>query len=193
MKRWIHNHIRFMAPVLLLLSGTFVLFSGAISSKVVSASNQSSVTIKPVIIPKGVEEIKGTPIRIIVPSAGVDLQVDKGYYNTRSQTWTLSDIHAEYATVTPPVNNIGGNTFIYGHDTKTVFANLSKMKTGDMALIKTDNGKSFYYIFRDAKDVKPTDLSLFEYEGKPILTVQTCSGAWYQNRRLFVFDFVRAQ
>jgi hypothetical protein len=39
----------------------------------------------------------------------------------------------------------------------------------------------------------PTDATLFEYKGKPILTIQTCSGVWYQNRQLFTFDLERTE
>ena len=135
----------------------------------------------------------GKPVRIVVPSVNIDLQVADGQYNQKTGEWTLSKDKAYYATITPFVNNIGGNTFMYGHNRRSVFASLMGVKTGDEVLVYTDNQKIFTYSFRDSKDVEPTDASLFAYEGKPILTLQTCSGTWYQNRRLFTFDFVNVE
>lgn len=135
----------------------------------------------------------GKPVRLVIPSVSIDLTVADGLYDQKTGAWTLSKDKAHYATITPFANNIEGNTFIYGHNRRSVFAPLLKMKTGDKALVYTDNNKVFTYTLRDFKDVDPTDASLFTYQGKPILTLQTCSGTWYENRRLFTFDFVSVE
>lgn len=194
MKRWIQN-IRFIAPVLLVLSGTFLLSGGSFltpsideqPAKVAALTSPTPVKSTPAKV-----NLQGIPVRIVFPSQGVDLPVDKGYYDEAKQTWTLSGTHAQYAVMTAQANNSDGNTFIYGHNNKKVFGPL-KMKTGDIAIIMTENGHKFYYSFKTVSDVQPDDVSLFNYQGPPILTVQTCSGAWYQNRRLFVFDLLRAE
>lgn len=135
----------------------------------------------------------GKPVRFHVPAVNVDLTVADGLYNTATGNWTLSNDKAHYATITPYANNIEGNTFIYGHNRRAVFAPLLNLKAGDRAYVYTDNKKIFTYTLRSIKDVDPTDVSLFTYQGKPILTVQTCSGTWYENRRLFTFDFVSVE
>lgn len=136
------------------------------------------------------EVVSGKPVRIQIPSLNIDLNVAEGHYNSTNQTWTLSKDKAHYAVNTPLANNAEGNTFIYGHNRKAVFARLPHIKAGELAIVTTENGHSFTYKFRSAFETQPSDDSLFEYQGPAILTLQTCSGLWYQNRQLFTFDFV---
>jgi len=135
--------------------------------------------------------VSGLPTHISIPHVGISIDVEKGYYNKSSQTWTLSTTKAEYATVTPFPNDASGNTFIYGHNRREVFYRLLGVKPGDEAVITTANNHKFVYRMSERRDTKPTDTSLFKYQGPPILTLQTCSGLWYQNRSLFVFKLVR--
>jgi len=130
----------------------------------------------------------GDPSHIEIPAVGISLEIEPGYYNQKTQTWTLSLTKAEYATITPKPNNASGNTFIYGHNRKGVFSTLLNIKAGDKAVVTTSNGHKFTYVMKSRHDTSPTDSSLFDYQGPPILTLQTCSGFWYQNRSLFVFD-----
>lgn len=136
--------------------------------------------------------VSGFPAHISIPSVDISDDIDPGYYNKASQTWSLSLTKAEYATVTPMPNNGGGNTFIYGHNRWAVFYKLLKAQPGDQAIVTTTNGHTFTYQMTSERDTKPTDTSLFTYQGPPILTLQTCSGFWYQNRSLFVFKLVKA-
>jgi LPXTG-site transpeptidase (sortase) family protein len=137
--------------------------------------------------------ISGKPVRIQIPALHIDLQVADGRYNAEDHSWTLSKDKAQYALNTPLANNSEGNTFIYGHNRKQVFSTLNRIKPGDRAIVTTDNGHRFTYTFRMAYETNPSDDSLFQYKGAPILTVQTCSGLWYQNRQLFTFNFENVQ
>jgi LPXTG-site transpeptidase (sortase) family protein len=136
--------------------------------------------------------LSGQPSRVEIPAVGISIEVVPGYYNKSSQTWTLSLNKAHYATITPEPNDSDGNTFIYGHNRKDVFSKLLNIKKGDEAIVTTSNGHKFYYSMKSRHDTSPTDGSLFDYQGPPILTLQTCSGFWYQNRSLFVFDLQKA-
>jgi LPXTG-site transpeptidase (sortase) family protein len=136
--------------------------------------------------------LSGFPAHISIPSVDISVDIDPGYYNTKSQEWSLSLTKAEYATITPLANNGGGNTFIYGHNRWAVFYKLLKVQPGDQAIVTTTNNHTFTYQMTSERDTKPTDTSLFTYKGPPILTLQTCSGFWYQNRSLFVFKLVQA-
>lgn len=131
--------------------------------------------------------ISGMPSHIDLPEVGISIEVAPGYYNKTSQTWTLSINKAHYATITPEPNDSGGNTFIYGHNRPEVFYKLLRVKEGDKAILTTSNNHKFTYTMVSRRDTSPTDSSLFQYQGPPILTLQTCSGFWYQNRSLFVF------
>lgn len=134
--------------------------------------------------------IQGEPTRIAIPSLTIDLQIEKGYYNPNQLNWTLSKTKASYAVMTPQPNNKGGNTFIYGHDTKEVFSKLSGITQGAQAIVYTDNGYRFTYQLVRVNVVKPTMTGFLNYQGPPIMTVQTCSGLWYENRSLFTFNLV---
>jgi len=135
--------------------------------------------------------ISGIPAHIDIPGVGISDDVESGYYNKSSQVWSLSLTKAEYATVTPEPNNGNGNTFIYGHNRWAVFYKLLNAQPGDEAIVTTTNNHKFIYKMVSRRDTKPTDTSLFSYQGPPILTLQTCSGLWYQNRTLFVFNLVQ--
>lgn len=142
---------------------------------------------------QGQPKIGGTPVRIAVPARNIDLTIIQGSFNQQTGEWTLSDIHAHFATNTSVANNKTGSTLVYGHDTMKVFKPLEQLAVGDLAYIYTDNGYKFTYRFRSAIDVPPTDTSIFSYQGAPILTLQTCSGILSQTRHLMTFDFTEVQ
>jgi sortase (surface protein transpeptidase) len=165
-----------------IVTTTFSAASGAVLS---ASTDQPASAVLPTII-------EGTPVRITIPSLAIDLKVLNGYYDTTKKTWTLTQDMAQYATITPKANNVKGNTFIYGHDIYAVFARLRRIKHGNQAIIYTDNGHVLTYEFRSSLETNPYDDTLFSYRGAPILTLQTCSGIWSQNRQLFTFDLVGA-
>jgi LPXTG-site transpeptidase (sortase) family protein len=137
--------------------------------------------------------IIGKPVRIQVPSLKIDLAVADGTYNEKTMAWSLSKDKAHYALPSMQPNNETGNTLIYGHYRPEVFARLHKITPGAEAIITTDNGHIFTYTLRDVKTVDPTDVGIFTYEGLPQLTIQTCTGAYMQDRQLFYFDLSSAR
>jgi LPXTG-site transpeptidase (sortase) family protein len=136
--------------------------------------------------------LEGQPDNISIPSLNMSLPVINGYYNKVTEQWNLTLNEVQYATITPPPNNAGGNTFFYGHYRPEVFAYLHLIKIGAQAIVTTTNGHTFTYQLATINVVSPTDDSLFAYQGPPILTVQTCTGLFFQNRELFVFNLVGA-
>jgi LPXTG-site transpeptidase (sortase) family protein len=135
--------------------------------------------------------VAGTPVHITIPSVAIDLKVDPGYYNPSTKSWNLSDVDAQWGVMTAKANNKGGDTYIYGHALMNVFGRLPKVQPGDLAVVTTDNSHTFTYKFVSSTETTPDDTSLFKYQGKPILVLQTCSGLWYQYRQLFVFDLIQ--
>ena len=184
-----------------LLAGFFVLFVGlglgfnqfmsywhskhVAQVLTVPFSTAASAGANPVAAP--VQTISGKPVRFQIPALKIDLAVIDGHYDPASKTWTLSKDKVQYAVNTPLANNAEGNTFLYGHNRAGVFKTLYQVKPGDEAIVTTDNGHIFTYKFKAAYETNPNDDSLFHYQGAPIMTVQTCSGIWYQNRQLFTF------
>lgn len=134
-------------------------------------------------------EISGTPVHISIPSLQIDLQVIPGYYYPKTNSWTLSNDKAQYGTMTAKSNNKSDATFIYAHAKDNVFGKLPKVVSGGEAIVTTDNGHRFIYKFRQSTITRPDDTTIFSYSGKPVLILQTCTGVWYQDRQLFVFDF----
>lgn len=140
---------------------------------------------------KSESTITGKPVRIVIPAVNIDVQIDDGIYYPKSKTWSLSLTKAEYALMTPMPNNQAGNTFIYGHNRREVFNRLPKLSVGQIAMVYTDNNHVFTYQYRSHYETNPNDDTLFGYKGAPILTLQTCTGLWYQNRNLMTFDLIK--
>jgi LPXTG-site transpeptidase (sortase) family protein len=120
----------------------------------------------------------------------MSLPVINGYYYPATKQWTLTLSDVQYATITPPPNNASGNTYLYGHYRSEVFARLHDIKIGANAVIDTTNGHVFTYQLESVRSTVPTDDSLFHYQGPPILTIQTCTGTFFQYRQLFTFKLV---
>lgn len=135
------------------------------------------------------DKAMGSPVRISIPALKINVPIINGYYDTKKQDWTLTNDSAQYAVITPLPNDAAGNTFVYGHNKSQVFGRLPTIKPGQEAHVYTNSGRRFTYIFESARTTSPSDNSIFLYEGKPILTLQTCSGFFSQNRELFTFSF----
>ncbi|MGZ6005584.1 MAG: sortase domain-containing protein [Candidatus Saccharimonadales bacterium] len=145
---------------------------------------------KPVAFSNSVKITSGKPIRIVLPKFGIDLPVDTGLYDQANQSWTLSGYHAQYAVTSIEPNDYEGNTFIYGHNNPYVFGKLKTLAPGDTMQLYTDNGLVFKYAYQDFNDTQPNDNSVFRYYGPPTATVQTCSGAFNELRRMYHFNFL---
>jgi LPXTG-site transpeptidase (sortase) family protein len=137
--------------------------------------------------------LTGKPVRIVIPDVGIDLPIDEGRYNEADGSWSLSGYHAQYAMLTPLANDASGNTFIYGHNNKYVFGPIKRINAGSAAQIYTDNNRIFKYTFQSTYAVTPENTSILYYEGPSILTVQTCSGAWNEQRQMYVFKFEKVE
>lgn len=135
--------------------------------------------------------LMGKPVRLIIPDSGIDLPIDEGFFDTTSNSWTLSDSRLQYAMITAQANNHSGSTFVYGHGTDKVLGALATREPahGATARIHTDTGRIFTYSFQSSQSLTPGDTSIFNYTGPPILTIQTCTGNLSEWRTLFTFKF----
>jgi len=134
--------------------------------------------------------VSGYPDNLQVPSLHFNLSVVPGVYNPKTGAWNVGLSAAQYATPSDLPNNLTGDTLIYGHYRPAVFAYLHLIKPGALATVSTSNGYSFTYKYVGTYAMSPNDTSIFNYRGGPILTLQTCSGAYFQNRQMYQFDFV---
>jgi len=135
--------------------------------------------------------VAGLPVRIVIPASGVDLPVDQGYYDSANNSWTLTGYHAQFAMISTLANNYSGETFIYGHNNNYVFGALRHVTQapGATALIYTSNGHVFAYSFVSAQNLGPTDTNVLNYNGPPIMIIQTCTGSLNEWRTMYRYDY----
>lgn len=140
-----------------------------------------------------VVEISGIPNRITIPSPykNIDLPIVPGVYDPSTNAWTLNGYLAQFATVSAPANNVGGETFIYGHNNDYVFGALRHVTPaiGTEADVYTTNGHEFAYTFEKSWSVGPYSVSTLDYTGPSVLLIQTCTGSLNQYRTMYLFTF----
>jgi LPXTG-site transpeptidase (sortase) family protein len=154
----------------------------------------SPVPVIPVKVPTAAivqkpDAVTGYPVKVTIASLNIDVAIVPGTYNEHTKQWDLGLHTAHFATMTTQPNDQAGNTYIYGHYRPEVFAYLHNAKAGTEAVITTDNGYQFSYTLKESKTIDPTDTSVFAYDGPPIMTLQTCTGTFFQNRQQFTFTY----
>lgn len=145
--------------------------------------------VKPSVVLSESDVRAGQPMSVSLPRLGVDLPVIDGGYDKSSDSWTLSEDKAQFASMTALPNNETGNTFIYGHNTDPVFAPLALLQNGDEAIVRTTNGLTFTYRYNGNQIVDPNATSILAPTEAPILTLMTCEGIFSEARRVAIFDF----
>lgn len=137
-----------------------------------------------------VEPITGMPSRVVIPSIGTDLEVLPGAYDAATGTWTLSDYSAHFALPSVQPNNIEGGTYIYGHNNWRTFGKLTKLQPGALVELHTENGHIFVYRYDAVENIEPDNVAVFQYQGPPRLSIQTCAGWLNTLRGIFYFSLV---
>ncbi len=184
-----------LLSILLIAIGSLSLALPYLRASQVQAEEATRVAVVDTSVAIAQDEplISGQPTHIVFPEHDISVDVVPGYYYKKTNSWTLSDDKAHFATVTSEPNNKTGNTFIYAHNRKHLFQPLSDAAVGNTAVVTTDNGHTFTYKMSSVRDVGPYTSSYLATHNSPILTVQTCSGIWDETRRMFTFDLVEAQ
>lgn len=140
------------------------------------------------------EALTGNPVRLEIPAVGIDLPVVDGEYDAATDSWTLSTTAVHIATMTSPINNQAGHTLIYGHNNRNLLASTRDIAKNDELIIYTDNDLVFRYVYTNDELVNPTDTSLLDQTpNKPQLTLLTCEGLFYEQRRLMSFELVEVE
>lgn len=183
---------------------TYILALGSIgallySSHLIGIAAQASHEPQPIsrqTVSSAPKILSGKPTRITIPDSNIDLPINDGFYDKESKSWTLSDTHAQFATMSSPANDRRGTTFIYGHGTDEVFGKIgtNHPSVGTAANIHTNNGRVFTYKLSRVQDMTPTDTQILRNmsDGPPRLIVQTCTGIFSEWRTMFVFSFEQA-
>lgn len=194
-----YHRVVAISGILPIVLGSLMLFNFySVSSQQQSTLSGSAAAQIPSTMVQKTEKstaaIKGTPRFVSIQSLGIATNIVDGSYTSETGQWTISEDAAYYATVSDLANNESGNTFIYGHNSDHIFGKLLNITPGATAEVQTDNGYRLTYRFESTEAVSPTDVQSLAYTGSPArLTLQTCSGAWNQNRQMIYFSFVSAE
>lgn len=137
--------------------------------------------------------VTGYPVSISIPgprpALNMNVNIIPGHYDANTGAWTLTTTDAQFVTFSAQPNNETGNTYIYGHYRPNIFAYLHLISPGTIATIRTSNGYQFNYKFVYTYAVAPNQTATLNASKAPILTVQTCSGDFFQNRQMYIFSY----
>lgn len=176
--------------VSLYLSASFLFI---LSTTLTQPAYSTDKTAPPVVLKSIVKktQISGTPVRIVVPRANIDISVIAGAYDRATDTWRLTNDKAQYIPSAAMPNNISGSTFVYGHATDPVFGRLSVLHRGDKAVVYTKNHHKFTYQYRSDLTVNPQSTDMLSMSSAtPQLTLMTCTGLFSESRRVMFFNLV---
>lgn len=187
----LYRCITIYAPVLLFLLGLGYLQRNYFYEQAVSS--RPLFSLAPVLPSPAAdtEVIYGQPAELAIPRLGLDLKILNGSYDATTKGWTLDDWHAFWMVDTPQLTDRSKMTIIYGHDQENVFGHLNLLKPGDALVITTAQGALVNLRYRADAVVQPTDVQLAR-SGDATVALITCSGSFYQQRRVMYFDFVSA-
>ncbi len=191
---------RYYSSVTLLYAGTLLfaayLFNPSIFHQTVQSRSALDNTPSQPMAEELSRVIKvGQPVRLIIERLGMDLPVEAGYYNPDDGSWTLADGKkiSYFAMPSSLLNDYSGSTMIYGHNNRFVFGPLDKLIPGDIATVHAGNNHVFKYTFTSSVALKPDDVSVFDYQGPPQLSLQTCTGNWYEWRTMYYFNLAEVK
>lgn len=142
--------------------------------------------------------IQGSPVRLIIPRIHVDTAIDgvgvdsSGSMETPSNTTNVSWFNLG------PLPGEKGSAVIAGHlngknGEAGIFANLDKLKEGDVLYVEDDQGKYRTFSVREASEYKSGYADeVFSQNDKAHLNLITCDGVWNSvkktySKRLVVF------
>jgi hypothetical protein len=188
--------LRFYSTIIVLY-GTTCLFIGYVARPLSPIDKSRAVAIDQIIqAPRLPSDsispiISGLPTRLVIPGSSIDLPLHAGYYDSATDSWTLSGYYAQFAMISTLANNLAGQTFIYGHNNDFVLGALRHQTpvVGALAYVYTSNGHIFEYTFLTATSLGPEDTSVLHYSGPPQLLIQTCTGSLNEWRTEYSFSF----
>lgn len=151
------------------------------------AANEYAIHAEPKLAVRPRAAIQGQPVHLSVPSVGIELPVKTGSYSVDTASWTIDHSAAFHADISLPVNENNGTTLLYAHAQSGLFDKLPRLAPGATAIIESDSGHTFTYTYTSMTQTVPTDTSVFQSSGPPLLVLQTCAGEWSQYRDLYAF------
>lgn len=128
-----------------------------------------------------------TPLRMLLPTVNLALDIDNSTINIESNIWPLSDTAAHYANFTPGLGSERGTMLLYGHNTSSVMRQSNDLTIGDELVLIDENNRNWRFTLDKTENVKPESVG-FIYEDVPFrVVIFTCNGWNDQFRRLMYF------
>jgi LPXTG-site transpeptidase (sortase) family protein len=166
--------ISISSPLFFLTLGIFLLIFGGVNYYRVRVL---SFTKSPVVAP--IEQKGELPVRVAIPSVGIDLAVDVG--EIKDGVWKISYNNATFLDGSGRPGG-GNNVVIYGHNKKAIFGNLPFLSLGQKIYVKTADGKLHKYEAYQKDFVGSNRVDLVSPTNKEELTIYTCWGLFDSQR-----------
>jgi len=151
--------------VSLIIFGSFLVFQRNNPNRISFAKDEVGLV--------NVETHKKLPVRIIIPSLGIDLPIVES--EIKDGKWEVTDIGVSYLKTSPVAGEIG-NSVLYGHNWSNLLGNLIKVKTGDEIEVYFSDGNIKRFVVTLIQEVKPNDISVLKSTTDQRITLYTCSG-----------------
>lgn len=192
------RNISLILALLLISSGLFILhksqslYAWRQPASVANVNSNQATTHQPPqeAQPTQIRQvIDSNPQQIVIPDLSIDVKLLPGDYDHATGRWNISDETAFFASVTDPDNlSVGNNLFIYGHNSRNIFANLPFIQHDTKIYLNTSDGKSIEFSLIESRIVEPTEAGILDYDGTPRLILQTCTGLFNQQRFIAYFQ-----
>ena len=128
--------------------------------------------------------VDATPVRLVIPSIGVDARIEAQGLDAGRNLATPDDYRDVAWYDRGPRPGEPGNAIVNGHVNwwtgDAVFTRLSAVRPGDLVRVVRADGTvlTFRVTSRQTVDANARIASLFAPEAKSTLTLITCSGIW---------------
>lgn len=113
------------------------------------------------------------PVRIAIPSQGIDLPVFEA--KITNNIWPTTGLGAEYLE-TSPLPGTTGNSIIYAHNWESLFGKLRNVKTGDTVVITYPDKSKKTFVIEYTSIVSPTESTILAPSKDKRITLYTCTG-----------------
>ncbi len=126
----------------------------------------------------------GLPVRLTLPSLGLDLPVIPASVSANHWPTTTQGVSYMVSSALPGA----GNSVFYGHNWPRILGTLSQAQVGQQLTITTSDGQVQNYRIQSVEVVKSSAVDILNPSELPRITLYTCAGIFDQNRLVVVAD-----
>ncbi|MBA3723676.1 MAG: class F sortase [Candidatus Levybacteria bacterium] len=122
---------------------------------------------------------KNIPVRITIDALAIDAPVSPVV--VENNKWPVTGKAASYLAASP-IPGEAGNSIIYAHNWKNLFANLTNAQTGEEVVITFADGSKKTFVISSTSTVTPDTSSILANANDTRITLYTCTGFLDTNR-----------